>query len=554
MSAVTGRRLKSVAASAALTATSLIMCLLLIRTTGITYDEPSSLAFSWAYWNDGPPNGVIEYPPVISYLRGAALMAAGAGPPPIPSQLDRASLDPHAYGQFFLFYNRVPPERLLFWGRAVGLVLLGLLLVAVRLWGGLFALAFAALDPNLLAHASLATSDLPLTAFFAISLSLWAWTRGSGPSWAAVAAGAVAGLALGSKATAALLPIIFVLSEVWSWAIARHVDRKGLMAVLSAVAACLIVVILAYLPTGGLKEMFLYRAAQLGDPAPSYLFGRIWPRGHPFYFPAMLAIKTTLPLLMLGIWGLLDRRFWPKGEHSRRIALTAAALLLLAAMSVRFQYGVRHVLPLYPLLALGAGTAAAELWRRRGAWRLAAGAALAFHAASSLASLPHPIAYVNEAFGGPQNAWHIVGDSNVDWGQALPDLARFIDQNPGGLILSYFGSDCPARLSLDRQDAFSAPGRCPGSHLLPVKIEREWLAVSVTQFQGFLQYRTAPPDWSWLRARTPVTVAGHAILIYDITRDADAHERLAAMYAAMENREAAARETTRARIIASTRQ
>lgn len=416
MSAVTGRRVKSLAAAASLAATALITCLLLIRTTGITYDEPSSLAFSWAYWNGGPPNGVIEYPPVISYLRGAVLLALGAEAPRIPAQLNPASVDPHAYGQFFLFYNRVPPERLLFWGRAAGLLLLGLLLAAVHLWGGLFALAFAALDPNLLAHASLATSDLPLTAFFATSLALWAWARGGGPAWAAAAAGAMAGLALGSKATAALLPVVFVLSEVWTWAINRRVDRKGLMAVLSALAICLIVVVLAYLPTGGLKAMFMYRAAQMGDPAPSYLFGRAWPRGHALYFPAILMIKTTLPLLVLGVWGLLDRRLWTKVENYRRIALTATALLLLAAMSVRFQYGVRHVLPLYPLLTLGAGAAAAELWRRRGVWRLAAGAALAWHMASSLSSLPHPLAYVNEAFGGPKNAWHIVGDSNVDWG------------------------------------------------------------------------------------------------------------------------------------------
>ncbi len=551
MSAVTSRRVRSLAASASLVATALIIGLLLIRTTGITYDEPSSLAFSWAYWNGQSPNGIVEYPPVISYLRGAALSAAGAAAPRIPPNLDRAAVDPHALGQFFLFCNGMPPEHLLFWGRAASLVLFALLLAVIRLWGGLFALAFVALDPNLLAHASLATSDISLTAFFAAALGLWAWARGEGPFWAAPAAGAMAGLALGSKATAAILPVIFVLSEAWAWALKRPLDRKGITATLSALVSFLIIALLVYGGLDGLKAMFLYRAVQMGVPAPTYLFGRAWPNGHPLYIPAILAIKTTLPLLFLGLWGLLDRRLWAGVEDRRRIALTAAALMLLAAMSVRLQYGVRHILPLYPLLALGAGAAAVELWRRRGVARLAAVTTLAWHVGSSLACLPHPIAYVNEAFGGPTNAWRVVGDSNVDWGQALPDLARFLEENPGGLILSYFGSDCPARLDLERQDAFSAPGRCPGARLLPVKIKREWLAVSATQLQGFLQYQVAPPDWSWLRTRAPAAVVGHAILVYDITRDVDAHKRMAAMYLSVGNSAAAARESDRARLVAS---
>ncbi|MCR4295224.1 MAG: hypothetical protein NUW21_06795, partial [Elusimicrobia bacterium] len=500
-------------ASAALVTVSLAIGLLLARTTGATYDEPPYLGFSWAYLHGGPKAAVREYPPVPSYLRGAALAAAGAGAPNPPAGLVTGAVEPHVFGQLFLFYNRVPPEALLFWGRAAGLLFFALLLGVLRWWGGLFALAFAAFDPNLLAHSSLATTDGAFIALFIAALALWEVSP--------VAAGAVGGLALGSKATAIILPLIFL-----------YAGRARPKAVAYSCAAFAAVALLCYVPTGagGFFDMLMFRTAQMGSPAPTYLFGTIYPQGHPLYFPAILLIKTTLPLLFLGAWGLADARLWKGREERRRLILAAGAVILLSAMSARRQLGVRYVLALYPLLALGAGAAAAALWSRGGRARLAAGALLSWHAASSLAALPQPLAYANEAFGGPAAAWRLMGDSNVDWGQALPELRDFIEENPGGLILSYFGRDCPSRHGLEAQAAFSTPGPCPRGAALALDVEREWLAVSATKRQGF--YESGPPAWAWLESRAPAAVAGRAILIYDVSRDADAHERLAAMYAA----------------------
>ncbi|MBI4061933.1 MAG: hypothetical protein HY403_10925, partial [Elusimicrobia bacterium] len=67
------------AAGAAFVAAALAIGLLLARATGVTYDEPPYLGFAWAYLHGGPKHAVREYPPVLSYLRGAALAAAGAG-------------------------------------------------------------------------------------------------------------------------------------------------------------------------------------------------------------------------------------------------------------------------------------------------------------------------------------------------------------------------------------------------------------------------------------------------------------------------------------------
>jgi hypothetical protein len=78
-------------------------------------------------------------------------------------------------------------------------------------------------------------------------------------------------------------------------------------------------------------------------------------------------------------------------------------------------------------------------------------------------------------------------------------------------------------------------------------LDQEWLALSVTKRQGF--YESGPPAWSWLDGRKPAAVVGRAILVYDISRDAQAHEQLAAMYASVGQPQGAAREAARAKWI-----
>lgn len=492
--------------------------LFLAKTTGVTYDEPPYLGFAWAYLHGGPGQAAREYPPLPAYVRGAALAAAGASKPLPPPGLVTGPVEPHAFGQLFLFYNAAKADALILAGRSVGALFYAVLLWSVWSLGGPLAAAFAALDPNLLAHFSLATTDGPFAALFLLSLALWA--RSS------VASGAAGGLALGSKATGLMLPFVYA----WN-------GRAAPKETLKAVAAYAAVAALVYLPGGGLLEMVGFRAGQMASPAPTYLFGRAYPQGHPLYFPAVLLMKSTVPLLTLAAWGLRDRKV-------RAAVLPAGLALLAAAMSGRRQLGVRYVLPLFPLMAVSAGAAVKEMLAKKGRTPALAWGLLAAHAASSLSSLPVPLAYANEAFGGPANARRLMGDSNVDWGQGLPALRAFSDENPGGIILAYFGRDCAARVGLAPQDAFSTPGPCPGGPVLPVDIGREWLAVSVTKAQGF--YESGQPAFKWLETRTPAAVGGRSILVYDVSDDAEAHDNLAGMYEATGLPAAAAREKARA--------
>jgi len=75
---------------------------------------------------------------------------------------------------------------------------------------------------------------------------------------------------------------------------------------------------------------------------------------------------------------------------------------------------------------------------------------MAWMAWACLSVHPFQLSYANEAAGGPQGVYRLLGDSNVDWGQDLPALAEVVqDEKLGPIRLSYFGSDDPAAYGIE---------------------------------------------------------------------------------------------------------
>ena len=77
-----------------------------------------------------------------------------------------------------------------------------------------------------------------------------------------------------------------------------------------------------------------------------------------------------------------------------------------------------------------------------------------WYGAGTLRVHPHHLAYFNEIAGGPANGWRLLVDSNLDWGQDLKRLARWMRTNDvPRLKLSYFGSADPAYYGIEAQAA-----------------------------------------------------------------------------------------------------
>ncbi|HEY6064629.1 MAG TPA: hypothetical protein VIY96_00645, partial [Thermoanaerobaculia bacterium] len=181
----------------------------------------------------------------------------------------------------------------------------------------------------------------------------------------------------------------------------------------------------------------------------NYLWGKVSVHGFPSYFFVAFLFKSTLAFLAVTaivIVSSLRRR--SDFREERRLFLLPVAVLFLASIGSAYNIGIRHMLPVYPFLALaGAACFARFASRDAGPRRVApAAAALALLPILSAYELvrihPHELSYFNALAGGPERGRRILSDSNVDWGLDLKRLAgelkarRITDPT-----IVYFGGD-----------------------------------------------------------------------------------------------------------------
>ena len=79
-------------------------------------------------------------------------------------------------------------------------------------------------------------------------------------------------------------------------------------------------------------------------------------------------------------------------------------------------------------------------------------------AVSAVGIYPHFLAYFSPIVGGPAQGYQHLVDSSLDWGQDLPGLKHWLDQNrrPGEPVyLSYFGTGEPDHYGIE---AVGLPG------------------------------------------------------------------------------------------------
>lgn len=159
----------------------------------------------------------------------------------------------------------------------------------------------------------------------------------------------------------------------------------------------------------------------------SYYWGKRIQKAPKSYFPVLLLIKNPPALLALLAAGavLLARRRRMRLETA---ALTGgAALFLLVATRSNLAMGVRHVLPVIPLLSVLAARSFDQLWQlwpkpRARAWLSALTSSVAL---SALTAGPDFLGYFNLLVGG-RHGGHQISIYGEDWGQDRAKLAKVV--------------------------------------------------------------------------------------------------------------------------------
>jgi hypothetical protein len=180
-------------------------------------------------------------------------------------------------------------------------------------------------------------------------------------------------------------------------------------------------------------------------------------------------------------------------------------------MGTRMNIGMRHALPLLPLVCIlvaqGVAWAVGRWGTKARAW---AGICLAAMAASTLGHYPYFLSYLSEyAWGRPLHETLV--DSNTDWGQGLVALGDFMRANGIDRVqLGYFGTAMPQGYGI-RYTA--APSFFTLSDDVPPGPPPRFLAVSATLLAG--SYLAGDP-YARLRREKPVAVVGGSLYVFDL--------------------------------------
>lgn len=351
---------------------------------------------------------------------------------------------------------------------------------------GLLAGGIAALDPSLIAHSRLVTTDVWGALGITLALaSSWAWSRRPGYG-RAVAAGLAIGAAQLCKFTSVvlypLLALVAVVRFVARRRLAPEERTDGLLRtdpratagqVAAALVASLVVLNAGYLFQGTGASLSSYRfrsgdaqAVQAGAgvlgrlplPVPrAWLEGLDWVReyertgknygkiyllgklrsgeGFPGYFVVVglfkMPVGTQLLLLATAI-SLLRRAREPRlWQDEVFLVVPLVFFALYFNFLFRAQIGFRFVLVCVPLAYVLAGSLLRRGWDETSrALRAFVACAAAATAISVLAFYPYYISYVNELLADRNRAFRVFADSSLDYGQSDGYFAAFRAAHP----------------------------------------------------------------------------------------------------------------------------
>ncbi len=214
-----------------------------------------------------------------------------------------------------------------------------------------------------------------------------------------------------------------------------------------------------------LPEAYLYGLAYVKTTLrgrPAFLDGELSNYGFKSFFARAFIYKTPLSLFALVAAGAcIAFARWRRRSITSGIALwkiagrdlakltpiwAIIAIYSLFAFSSPLNIGHRHLLPIYPALFIACGACAHGV--RFVSFRFAValiGFLLGWQLIDSFQTRPDYLAYFNQATGGPDNGYKHLVDSSVDWGQDLPALKTWLEENRAGhnreqIYLAYFGT------------------------------------------------------------------------------------------------------------------
>jgi len=421
---------------------SCILNLVVIFNNGAINDEfAAHITGGYLYWKTGKFAGGVNNPPLGQLWVALPIVISGKPLSPFSAQgLWLARLA-----------NLILAEILIFWIFYQGVKIFGA-------YGGLISFSVAILSPDLMAHSTLATLEIPSTlALWASTITFWNFLKKpvmKNVLWF----GLFLGIAFCVKINALYLPIIFFflimllvskkqgrqyLSKCFNSTL-KHpfklILNMGIIIFLFLLVICLcyhfqgfgsnkmfiieqklpdfpkslknILSFITYPFPNGFIEATIGKIVYSQKGNFSYLLGHRSMKGWWWYYPVILLLKMPVPILIGVALSLVI------SLRTKRISFLfpwvfPIVYLSLAILTNKSQIGLRHLLPMYPFLFLALGSLSKYLKKRLIPIWIIGGIWLVI---SLFSVFPYPLTYENLfTF---RNGYKWMVDANYDWGQA----------------------------------------------------------------------------------------------------------------------------------------
>lgn len=465
---------------------------------------------------------------------------------------------------------------------------------------GLVALILWCFSPNILGHGSLVAQDAAAASTgIAAAFLFWKWLRGA--DWGgALLAGVALGLAELTKTTwIVLFPLWPLVCVLWRWSEHRRLSLRDWSRQVGQMFTILLLAIFVincgYTFEGSFQKLkdFQFVSSTLAGiksdastpgnrfdggwlgevrvPLPknyvqgidvqkrdfeghsrSYIRGSFRREGCWWYYLYALAVKVPLGTWLIALLAIAERiaesLSIDGGGVGRRdgavvcsewmLVLLAIVILVFVSANTEINSHMRYVLPMFPFVFIWMSRVVRPPFKGRELFPALAAIGLTGSVLSSIFVYPHCLSYFNELAGGPRGGHAHLINSNIDWGQDLLYLRRWLERHPEArpVHLAYFGNVDPRVAGIE----FTLPPpQALGDDVAPHKAKFApdedkfgplpgWYAVSVHFLRGGQrptfdgQGGREAPRWCqycYFQHFEPVATAGYSIYIYHITSD-----------------------------------
>jgi len=521
-----------------------------------TNDEPGHITAGYAYLKKGDLRFNVGAPLLLNSFSAFPLIFLKLPEISLSNFWGEAYV--HGVARDFFLSSKMPVDLVFFLARLPILflgVFLGIFIFkwTRKLYGektALLALLFFAFEPNLIAHASLATSDLGATFFiFASVYYLWCYLKEKRGFYLLPMIFFFIAAQLSKITSLILFPLFFFLiffkkKEIkfsfkilfilifTTWlsinlfygfrglgknldyylkedrAIAfRGIDLTSLENKILLKNMPLLVSY-HYLKSLG---WVIYRS-KFGQPA--FLNGQYSTTGWWYYFPEVLLIKTPLPLLIFGIFSLiiLVRNRYKKDFADELFLVLPILFVFFPSLLNHINAGIRYILPIFPFFIVFSARGICFLEKKN---KLIFILLIIWLLVGTIRISPYYLAYFNELVGGPKNGYLYLADSNIDWGQDVKNLVNFVKKNKIEKIkINLFGVALPETYGLKYEWFGPSWLKEEKEKQLSCEPKEGWIAISVTQLQGV--YLENKDCFSWLKNKKPYAQIGYSIFVYKI--------------------------------------